>query len=203
MNRTLPACTFAAALSLAASVLGAQARLQPLAYTIHVRTPAEKAFDVDVVVPTDRRDSIFMMMPVWSPGMYTLQSYSVDYYVKGPVVGLVLDAHIRKTTNGKKSMDDVIRAEYRRWSGKRGFTAQDFAKTASDAAGIDLVPPLHELVASTGEVDYAEMLDYFGLRFSGGDDPKTAWTLQIRPGVSADQTAHLKALLARSEGAKR
>ena len=39
----------------------------------------------------------------------------VDYYVKGPVVGLVLDAHIRRTTNGKKSMDDVMRLEYKRW----------------------------------------------------------------------------------------
>ena len=36
----------------------------------------------------------------------------VDYYIKGPVVGLVLDAHIRKLTNGRKSMDDVIRLEY-------------------------------------------------------------------------------------------
>ena len=128
---------------------------------------------------------------------------SVDYYVKGPVVGLVLDAHIRKATNGKKSMDDVIRTEYQRWSGKRGFTAQDFAKTASDAAGIDLVPLLHRLVASTDEVDYAEMLEYFGLRFSGGDDPKKAWTLEIRPDVTAEQSAHLNALLARSEGPKR
>ena len=36
----------------------------------------------------------------------------VDYYVKGPVVGLVLDAHIRHRTNGRKSMDDVMRLEY-------------------------------------------------------------------------------------------
>ena len=48
----------------------------------------------------------------------------VDYYVKGPVVGLVLDAHIRRLTNGKKSMDDVIRLEYKRWSGARGYTAR-------------------------------------------------------------------------------
>jgi len=127
---------------------------------------------------------------------------SVDYYVKGPVVGLVLDAHIRKATNGTTSMDDVIRAEYQKWSGKRGFTSQDFAKTASDAAGVDLVALLHKLVATTDEVDYAEMLDYFGLRFSGGDDPKKAWTLEIRPDVTAEQTAHLDALLARSTGPK-
>ena len=48
----------------------------------------------------------------------------VDYYVKGPVVGLVLDAHIRRLTNGKKSMDDVMRLEYKRWSGAHGYTGR-------------------------------------------------------------------------------
>ena len=118
----------------------------------------------------------------------------VDYYVKGPVVGLVLDAHIRKATNGRKSMDDVIRLEYARWSGKRGFTAEDFARTASDAAGIDLEPLLHTLVATTDEVDYSEMLDWFGLRFA----PNDSWTLQVRPDATSDQRAHLAALLAPS-----
>jgi len=85
----------------------------------------------------------------------------VDYYVKGPVVGLVLDAHIRHRTNGKKSLDDVMRLEYQRWSGDRGYTAADFARTASDAAGFDIEPLLHRLVATTEEVDYQEMLDWF------------------------------------------
>ena len=124
----------------------------------------------------------------------------VDYYVKGPVVGLVLDAHIRKATNGRKSMDDVIRAEYRAWSGARGFTAAEFAKTASDAVGVDLVPLLHKLVATTEEVDYSEMLEWFGLRFAPNDDPKKQWTMEIRPDATAEQTAHFKALLAPSRG---
>jgi len=124
----------------------------------------------------------------------------VDYYVKGPVVGLALDAHIRKATNGRKSMDDVIRAEYRAWSGARGFTAAEFAKTASDAVGVELVPLLHKLVATTEEVDYSEMLEWFGLRFAQNDDPKKQWTLEIRPDATADQTTHLEALLAPSRG---
>ena len=70
------------------------------------------------------------------------RNQTVDYYVKGPVVGLILDAHIRKVTNGKKSMDDVIRLEYKRWSGDHGYTADQFNQTASDAAGIDLKPLL-------------------------------------------------------------
>src|SRR5690348_9725885 len=93
MSRLSSTRAFAATALLAASTLGAQTRLEPLAYTIHVKPPTEKAFDVDVVVPTDRRDSIFMMMPVWSPGMYMLQSYGdrvSAISAKGPD-GAVLD----------------------------------------------------------------------------------------------------------------
>ena len=124
---------------------------------------------------------------------------TVDYYVKGPVVGLILDAHIRKMTNGKKSMDDVIRLEYKRWSGAHGYTGDEFSQTASDAVGFDLKPLLHELVATTNEVDYAEMLDWFGLRFvPNADATKGAWTLEVRPDVSEAQKAHFAAFMAHS-----
>jgi predicted metalloprotease with PDZ domain len=92
----------------------------------------------------------------------------VDYYVKGPVAGLVLDAHIRHRTNGKKSMDDVMRLEYRRWSGAHGYSAAQFNQTMSDAAGVDISPLLHRLIATTDEIDYTEMLDWFGLRSERG-----------------------------------
>jgi predicted metalloprotease with PDZ domain len=122
----------------------------------------------------------------------------VDYYVKGPVVGLVLDAHIRHRTNGRRSMDDVIRLEYKRWSGARGYTAADFARTLSDAAGFDVGPLLHKLVATTEEVDYSEMLNWFGLRFAQSDDPAKAWTLEVPADATPEQRAHLDAFLAHS-----
>ena len=122
----------------------------------------------------------------------------VDYYVKGPVVGLVLDAHIRRATNDTKSMDDVIRLEYQRWSGARGYTEDEFDRTVSDAAGVDVGPLLHTLIATTAEVDYAEMLDWFGLRFAQSDDPATAWTLEVRPDATTAQQRHLAAFLAHS-----
>ena len=121
----------------------------------------------------------------------------VDYYVKGPVVGLVLDAHIRKATNDKKSMDDVIRLEYLRYSGAKGYTGAEFNKTLSDAAGVNVEPLLHTLIATTEEIDYTEMLEWFGLRFMIGD-PAKAWTLEVRPDATAAQKQHLAALLAHS-----
>jgi predicted metalloprotease with PDZ domain len=100
-------------------------------------------------------------------------------------------------------MDDVIRLEYQRWSGARGYTAAEFAETASDAVGFDLKPLLHRLVATTEEVDYTEMLDWFGLRFAPQDatappDPAKAWTLEVRPDATAAQKEHFAAFMARS-----
>jgi predicted metalloprotease with PDZ domain len=144
----------------------------------------------------------------------------VDYYIKGPVVGLVLDAHIRHRTNNRRSMDDVMRLEYQRWSGAKGYTAAQFNQTVSDAAGVDVSALLHTLIATTDEVDYTEMLDWFGLRFksaasttvpsptpapSGTPGPPPAntlapqWTLEVRPDATPDQKAHLQSFLARSK----
>lgn len=122
---------------------------------------------------------------------------TVDYYVKGPVVGLVLDAHIRRLTNGRKSMDDVIHLEYQRWSGAHGYTGDQFNRTVSDAAGVDVSDLLHRLIATTEEIDYTEMLDWFGLRFVTGD-PAKAWTLEVRPDAASAQKDHLAAFLAHS-----
>src|SRR6185436_8992840 len=116
-----------------------------------------------------------------------------------PVVGLVLDAHIRHRTNGRKSMDDVMRLEYRRWSGARGYTAAQFNQTVSDAAGVDVSPLLHRLIATTEEVDYTELLDWFGLRFAQTEDPARTWTLEVRPDAAAAQKTHFAAFMARSK----
>jgi predicted metalloprotease with PDZ domain len=130
---------------------------------------------------------------------------TVDYYVKGPVVGLVLDAHIRRLTNDKKSMDDVIRLEYKRWSGAHGYTGDEFNRTVSDAAGVDVSDLLHKLIATTEEVDYTEMLDWFGLRLvqTAGPattaDPPKVWTLDVRPDVTAAQKGHFASFMAHSK----
>jgi predicted metalloprotease with PDZ domain len=129
----------------------------------------------------------------------------VDYYVKGPVVGLILDADIRKLTNGKKSMDDVMRLEYQRWSGAHGYTGEQFNQTVSDAAGVDVSGLLHKLIATTKEVDYREMLDWFGLRFAPNadptmpTDPAKSWTLEVRPDATAAQKEHFAAFMAHSK----
>src|ERR1043165_785005 len=62
-------------LALSAGVTQAQ-KLDPLVYTIRFPQPATKTFTVDIQVPTGKRDSVDMMMAIWSPGFYGIQNYA-------------------------------------------------------------------------------------------------------------------------------
>jgi predicted metalloprotease with PDZ domain len=90
---------------------------------------------------------------------------TVNYYPKGAVIAFLLDAKIRKATNGAKTLDDAMRLAYSRYSGEKGYTPGEFYKTMSEVAGVDLTPWFAEVVDTTKELDYSEALDWFGLRF--------------------------------------
>ena len=116
----------------------------------------------------------------------------VSYYVKGPVVGFVLDAKIQRATDGRRSLQDVMRLAYQRYSGARGFTAEEFRATAEDVARIDLAGPFHSWLASTEEIDYQEALDWFGLKFTNETSSTKPWQLAVRADVSEEQSARLR-----------
>jgi predicted metalloprotease with PDZ domain len=77
-----------------------------------------------------------------------LSNTSISYYPKGELIGLVLDLMIRGKTNGKASLDDIMRRMYEEFYLKgpnasyylrgRGYTTEDFERVASEVAGVDL-----------------------------------------------------------------
>jgi predicted metalloprotease with PDZ domain len=94
---------------------------------------------------------------------------TMSYYVKGAIVGWLLDARIREATNGAKSLDDVMRTAFARYSGDKGFTTEEFKGIASEIAGAALDGFFGKTVESTAELDYAHALEWFGLRFKEPD----------------------------------
>lgn len=98
---------------------------------------------------------------------------SIDYYPKGAVIAFLLDAKIRKATNGAKSLDEAMRLAYQRYSGAKGYTLEQFYRTMSEVAGLDLEAWFHSTVDTTDELDYTEALGYFGLRFRPVDTRTT------------------------------
>jgi predicted metalloprotease with PDZ domain len=90
---------------------------------------------------------------------------SISYYTKGAVVAFLLDAHIRAVTSGTKSLDEVMRLAFARYSGDRGYTQAQFRQVASEVAGTDLSDWFAAAVDSTVELSFDEALEWFGLRF--------------------------------------
>jgi predicted metalloprotease with PDZ domain len=97
---------------------------------------------------------------------------SVSYYTKGAIVAWLLDARIRRATNGAKSLDDLMRTAFARYSGEHGYTTEQFKETASEVAGTPLASFFARATESTEELDYTEALNWFGLRFKGEEPPK-------------------------------
>ena len=68
----------------------------------------------------------------------------VDYYVKGPVVGLVLDAHIRQSHQRREEHGRRDAARVSSAGRARAATPpHEFNQTVSDAAGVDVSALLH------------------------------------------------------------
>jgi len=104
---------------------------------------------------------------------------SISYYVKGAVVGFVLDARLRRMTAGAKSLDDVMRLMYARFSGERGFSSEDFRAAVASVAGPahaqEIRRWLESALATTRELDYAEAVEWFGLRMTPPPEAPLPW----------------------------
>ena len=94
---------------------------------------------------------------------------AVSYYGKGSLVAWLLDATIRQATTDK-SLDDVMRLAYERYSGERGYTPDEFRAVASEVAGTDLDGFFDDYVDGTAELDWSVALRTFGLRFKAVEE---------------------------------
>lgn len=119
---------------------------------------------------------------------------TVSYYVKGAVLGFLLDARIQHATEGRRSLDDLMKLAYTRHGGATGFTPAQFQAAASEVAGMDLNAFFRHALTTTEELDFAEALTWFGLRFAPTEDPVHRWKLEVQPGATEVQKARLQKL---------
>jgi predicted metalloprotease with PDZ domain len=103
-----------------------------------------------------------------------LDNTAVSYYPKGACLGLTLDLLIRQKTNGRASLDDVLRRMYEEFYLKsekatyylrgRGYAVEDFERVASAVAGTDLSDFFQRYVRGVETPPYDEALAGVGLR---------------------------------------
>jgi predicted metalloprotease with PDZ domain len=105
-----------------------------------------------------------------------LANTSVSYYYKGETIALVLDGLIRKQTNGKASLDDVMRQMYDEfylnspndsyYLKGRAYTVDDVQRVASRVSGVNLDDFFRRYVWGVERLPYEDALSGVGLRFS-------------------------------------
>ena len=117
---------------------------------------------------------------------------SISYYVKGAVIGFLLDANIRRLTAGSKSLDDVMHAMFAKFSSERGFSGADFRASVADAVGAAKAREMRAWLAraleTTAELDYADALAWFGLRMT--PPAGTAATVSRRGDTNRERQDH-------------
>lgn len=99
----------------------------------------------------------------------------VSYYAKGALIALALDLTIRRGTEDKKSLDDVMRALWTRY-GKTGTGVPEdgIERLVDEVSGLQLHAFFEQALHGTEDLPLQELLASFGVAFAA------------RPAVSAD-----------------
>jgi predicted metalloprotease with PDZ domain len=122
-----------------------------------------------------------------------LEQTSISYYDKGENIAIVLDLLIRGRTEGRMSLDDVMRQAYKEfyldspnatyYLRGRGYTDEEFERVASAAAGFDLADFFTRYVRGTESLPYDEAFAQVGLRLVKND--RNDYRIEERPNASA------------------
>ena len=97
---------------------------------------------------------------------------AISYYTKGAVVGFLLDAKIRSATGGAKSLDDVMRLAYTAILGRTRVHARGVPRRGARGRRASISAWFTKVLETTEELEYAEALDWFGLRFGKPEPAK-------------------------------
>ena len=118
----------------------------------------------------------------------------VSYYAKGALVALCLDLTIRVRTQGRRSLDDVMRHLWQRFgrdfhTAGTGLGEDAFPGIVADATGLDLASEIRAWTEGTGELPLAGLLSEAGIAMrldpASGAGPRLGARLQARGGELA------------------
>jgi len=105
-----------------------------------------------------------------------LSNTSITYYLKGEILGVLMDLTIRQRTNGRRSLDDVFRQMYDEFYVKapnasyylkgRGYNEEDFVRVFSQVAGGDMQSFYDRYIRGVEPLPYDAAFRVVGLRLT-------------------------------------
>jgi predicted metalloprotease with PDZ domain len=96
---------------------------------------------------------------------------TVSYYVKGGLAMVALDLHIRRRTEGARSLDDVVRALWRRYGARREPHPEELQPIFEEASGLALADVFERQIRGTEDPDLPGELAHVGLELRTSADP--------------------------------
>jgi predicted metalloprotease with PDZ domain len=152
-------CATLGVLLFAGTGTGAVQALEPIQYTLRLPAPATHYIDVEARLPTSRKPAVELMMAVWTPGSYLVREFA---------------RHVEEVRASDASGHALTLEKTRK---NRWRVQTEFRSVAREVAGADLGDFFHRALETTQELDYAEMLDWYGLRFAQMPDQPSvkAW----------------------------
>ena len=91
-----------------------------------------------------------------------------SYYLKGGVIFMLLDLYIIDHTDGKKTMDDALRAFWKRYQDdpSNGMTEEECIALIERSTGVQLRDMFMTWLDGTEELPYAEIFEKVGLEYT-------------------------------------
>lgn len=98
----------------------------------------------------------------------------ISYYAKGALIALSIDLKLRSETDGAVSLDDVMKAAWKRWGESGvGMPEDGFERLCAEVSGLDLEDFFDAMIRGTGELPLEALLNTHGidyhLRRAAGD----------------------------------
>lgn len=106
----------------------------------------------------------------------------ISYYLKGQVVAFLLDAQIVAASNGKRNLDDVMKALWADYKKRpeRGFSDEAFVVMVNVVAGKDLRAFMDQFVNGVETPDYAALLKPAGIQAVNSGKEENTLGLQVQ-----------------------
>ncbi|MBA3393038.1 MAG: M61 family metallopeptidase [Deltaproteobacteria bacterium] len=105
---------------------------------------------------------------------------TVSYYLKGGLAMVALDLHIRRRTEGARSLDDVLRMLWRCYGARNEPHPDDLQPIFEEASGLALAEVFDRQIRGTADPDLAGELAHVGLELRASADPA-----QVTDGATA------------------
>ncbi len=102
----------------------------------------------------------------------------ISYYTKGALTGLIVDLSLRYKTDGRVTLDDVMRKLWQDFGLKNiGLKKGDFERVCMELSGSDLAPLFEHLLNSTDDFNFVELFKQFAIdcSFMQSAEQKAWW----------------------------